>query len=359
MVLKEFGDLPKEVEVYGKKIGEGHPAYIIAEIGNNHNGSLELAKKSVIAAHMAGADAVKFQKRSLEDVFTKELLNQPQTSSRALGTTYGEYRASLELDEKKLERIKNLAHQLGMAFFATPFDLKSVEILSNLGMDAWKVASFDATHSALLTAVAKKGQPIFISTGMSTLEERDEAVKTILKYNKNLIIKHCVSVYPTPAEDLNIGAVATLKERYAPLPVGYSGHEVGFIPTVAAVAIGANSVERHFTIDKSLPGPDHATVSLDALEFAQMVREIRRVEAGVADKKIYLHDGEIKHRQKHSKSIVAKIAIPAGAVISENMIAFKSTGKGGIKPTLAHTVVGRKAKINLELDSVILEEHLS
>jgi sialic acid synthase SpsE len=208
--------------------------------------------------------------------------------------------------------------------------------------------------------VAKKGQPIFLSTGMSTLEERDEAVKTILKYNKNLIIKHCVSVYPTPTEDLNIGAVTTLKERYAPLPVGYSGHEIGFMPTVAAVALGAKSVERHFTTDKSLPGPDHSTVSLDSLEFAQMVREIRRVEAGVADKNIYLHDGENKHRQKHSKSIVANVAIPAGTVINENHIAFKSTGKGGIKPTLAHTVIGRKAKINLEPDTVInTEEHLT
>lgn len=359
MLLKEFGELPKEIEVYGKKIGEGHPAYIIAEIGNNHNGSLELAKKSVIAAHMAGADAVKFQKRSLSDVFTQNLLNQPQTSSRALGATYGEYRQSLELDEKKLERIKNLTHQLGMAFFATPFDLKSVEILSNIGMDAWKIASFDATHSSLLTAVAKKGQPIFLSTGMSTLEERDEAVKTILKHNKNLIIKHCVSVYPTPAEDLNIGAIVTLKERYAPLPVGYSGHEIGFVPTVAAVALGAKSVERHFTVDKSLPGPDHATVSLDSLEFAEMVRQIRRVEIGVADKKVYLHDGEIRHRQKHGKSIVARIAISAGTVISENHIAFKSTGKGGIKPTLAHTIIGKKAKVDLEPDAVIVEENLA
>lgn len=359
-MLKEFGDLPKEIEVYGKKIGEGHPAYIIAEIGNNHNGSLELAKKSVIAAHMAGADAVKFQKRSLGDVFTKDLLNQPQTSSRALGTTYGEYRQSLELDEKQLERIKNLAHHLGMAFFATPFDLKSVEVLANIGMDAWKVASFDATHKDLLEAVAKKGQPMFLSTGMSTLEERDEAVKTILKYNKNLIIKHCVSVYPTPDNDLNLGAVPFLKERYAPLPIGYSGHEIGYMPTVAAVAIGAKSVERHFTVDKSLPGPDHSTVSLDALEFAQMVREIRKIERAVADNKIYLHDGEIKHRQKHSKSIVAKVAIPAGTVISENHLAFKSTGVGGIKPTLFHTVVGKKTKIALEPDTVInAEQHLT
>ncbi len=359
MLLKEFGDLPKEIEVYGKKIGEGHPAYIIAEIGNNHNGSLELAKKSVIAAHMAGADAVKFQRRTLSEVFTKELLAQPQTSSRSLGTTYGEYRKNQELDDKSLERVKNLAHQLGLAFFVTAFDVKGVETLDKIGMDAWKISSFDATHPDLLVAVAKKGQPIFLSTGMTTLEERDETIKTILKYNKNLIIKHCVSIYPTPNTDLNLGAVKTLKDRYAPLPVGYSGHEVGFVPTVAAVALGAKTVERHFTIDKSLPGPDHSTVSLDSLEFAQMVREIRRVEMGVADARVYLHDGEIKHQQKHGKSIVAKVPILVGSVISQNDIAFKSTGKGGIKPTLAHTVIGKKAKVDLEPDTVInADEHL-
>ncbi len=359
MFLKEFGELPKEIEVYGKKIGEGHSTYIIAEIGNNHNGSLELAKKSVIAAHMAGADAVKFQRRTLNEVFTKELLSQPQTSSRALGATYGEYRKNQELDDKSLERVKNLAHQLGLAFFVSAFDLKGVEALDNIGMDAWKISSFDTTHPDLLVAVAKKNQPIFLSTGMTTLEERDETVKTILKYNKNLIIKQCVSIYPTPNTDLNIGAIKTLKERYAPLPVGYSGHEIGFVPTVAAVALGAKTVERHFTIDKSLPGPDHSTVSLDSLEFAQMVREIKRVERGVADTRIYMHDGEIKHQQKHGKSIVAREKIPAGSIIAKNHIAFKSTGKGGIKPTLAHTVIGKKAKIDLEADAVILQEHLT
>ena len=155
MILKEFGNLPNEIEVFGKKIGNGHPTYIIAEIGNNHNGSLELAKKSVIAAHMAGADAVKFQKRTLNEVFTKELLAQPQTSSRSLGSTYGEYRKNQELDDKSLERVKNLAHQLGLAFFVTAFDVKGVEALDKIGMDAWKISSFDATYPVLLLAVAK------------------------------------------------------------------------------------------------------------------------------------------------------------------------------------------------------------
>ncbi len=347
------------IQVYGKLVGRGQPTFVVAEIGNNHNGDLELAKKTVLAAAFAGADAVKFQKRFLDEVFTKELLSAPQTSSRSLGETYGEYRQSLELTEEQFMELKNLAHSLGMAFGVTPFDLKSVEFLAAIGMDFWKVASFDATHPQLLEAVAKKGQPIFLSTGMSTLEERDHAVDTIRKFNPDqLVVLHCVSIYPTPPEDLNIGAISTLRKRYDDLPIGYSGHEEGFVPTVSAVAIGACAVERHLTTDKTLPGPDHATVSLNPIEFHQMVHEIRKIEKAVADKNIYLHEGERKHRKKHAKNIVARVAIPAGTLVSEDMIAFKSTGRGGMKPTLIHTVVGKIAKVDLAPDSVILEEHL-
>ncbi len=347
-----------KIDVYNKIVGRGQPTFVIAEIGNNHNGNLELAKKTIMAAAFAGADAVKFQKRFLNEVFTEELLSTPQTSSRSLGETYGQYRQSLELTEEQLVELRNFSHSLGLAFGVTPFDLKSVDFLANIGMDFWKVASFDATHPQLLEAVAKQGQPIFLSTGMSTLEERDNAVDAILKFNSQLIVLHCVSVYPTPPEDLNIGAVSTLLKRYDDLPVGYSGHEEGFVPTVAAVAIGACVVERHLTTDKTLPGPDHATVSLNPIEFHQMVWEIRKIEKAIADKRIYLHPGEEKHRKKHAKNIVAKVAVSAGTILTEDMIAFKSTGRGGIKPDLINTVVGRVAKVDMAPDFVILEEHL-
>lgn len=347
---------PQSIFVREKQIGKGYPTYIIAEIGNNHNGSLELAKKSVLAAHWAGADAVKFQKRFLSEVFTQEMLQKPQSNSRSLGETYGEYRKSLELSEEELVEVKNLAHSLGMAFFATPFDLKSVELLEKIGMDAWKIASFDVTHLALLKAVAKKKQPIFLSTGMSTLDECAIAMGAILSENQKLAVLHCVSVYPTPDEDLNLGAISTLIEKCGPVPVGYSGHEKGFIPTIVAVALGACVVERHFTIDKSLPGPDHATVSLNPIEFYQMVQEIHRIEKAVADKKIYIHDGEKKHREKHGKVIVAKVPIPAGTAISEDMLAFKSAGKSGFSPLEVSKIIGIKTLNAIFPDSVITKD---
>lgn len=356
MDLKSLS-LPSAIKVRDKMVGRGHPTFVIAEIGNNHNGEIDLARKEVVAAAQAGADAVKFQKRDVDEVFIKEMLVQPQTHSRSLGKTYGEYRRKQELTDNELREVKDLAHSLGAAFFVTPFDLKSAARLADIGMDAWKIASFDVNHGALAEFVAKQNQPVFLSTGMATLEERDQAVEAILKYNKQLIINHCVSIYPTPDEDLNLGGVKTLAERYHPLPVGYSGHEIGYVPTVVAVALGACTVERHFTYDKSLPGPDHSTVSLEPLEFAQMVREIRRVEKGVADAKIYIHENEIRSRNKHGKSVVSRVSIPQGAVINADMLCFKSPGHG-IKPTLLHTVVGKVAKVDIPEDVVIAQEFI-
>jgi len=224
-------------------------------------------------------------------------------------------------------------------------------------MDAWKIASFDVTHPDLVEFVAKQGQPLFLSTGMSTLEDVDLAIGIIKKFNDRIVINQCVSIYPTPSEDLNLGAIKTLIERYHPILVGYSGHEVGYFPTIAAVALGACSVERHFTIDKTLPGPDQATVSLEPHEFAHMVKQIRAVEAGIRDNKKYIHEREVPHRNKHGKSVVSKIPIQAGTTITASMLVFKSPGYG-IKPSLVHNIVGRKAKVDLEDDVIILEEHL-
>jgi len=319
---------------------------------------MDIARKLVNLAGLFGADAVKFQKRTVKEVFTKEMLIQPQTHSQVLGKTYEEYRQKQELTDAELTELKHLAYSLGLAFFVTPFDMTSANTLSKIGMDAWKISSFDVNHAQLIEYIAKQNQPIFISTGMSTLEERDEAINMIKKYNNQLIINHCVSIYPTPDKDLNLGAIPVLKERYKPFPIGYSGHEVGYVPTVVAVALGANTVERHFTLDKSLPGPDHSTISLDPIEFGAMIREIRRAESGISDSNIYIHEKEIRHREKHGKSIVAKTNIPAGSVIDDTMITFKSPGYG-IKPTLVHTVIGRQAKENIEEDTVLLKSHLA
>ena len=350
-------NLPSRIKVGNKYIGEGEPAFFIAEVGNNHNGDYYLAKKTIEEAVRVGADAVKFQKRFIDEVFTKELQEKLQTKDQIFGKTYGEYRQALELDFDEFVKLKKVSEELGTIFFATPFDKKSVDFLEEVGVDLYKIASFDATNLPLLEYVAKKGKPVILSTGMTSLEELDEAVETILQYNNQLIILHCVSVYPTIDERLNLATIPFLKERYAPLPVGYSGHEMDYSPTLAAVSLGAKCVERHITLDKKLPGPDHATVSIDSDEFKKMILAARRIEKAMGKPGKHLFEEEMATRNKHSKSLVASVAIPAGTLVTADMLTCKSPGYG-LKPRMLKEVIGKKVKVDLLADTVITNDHI-
>lgn len=357
-LVKYIEGLPKRVKLKSTYVGEGCPTYFIAEIGNNHNGDFFLAKKLIEESARIGANAVKFQKRHIEEVFAKELRNKPQTKDLELGKTYGEYRQHLELGFDDFVNLKKVAEKEKVTFFATPFDKKSADFLDKVGVDVYKIASFDATNLPLLEYVAKKGKPVILSTGMCTLEELDNAVATVLKHNDKLIILHCISIYPTPDEKISLSTMQMLAQRYAPLPVGYSGHEKGFEPSVAAAALGARCIERHITIDKSLPGPDHATVSLDVGEFETMIQQTRRIEKAIGhlDTK-HILDEEKPAREKHSKSLVSKHHIKAGTKITADMIVFKSPGHG-FKPYQLPRVVGKRAKTDIPEDTVIIAEHI-
>jgi len=352
------GGLPNRVKIGNKYVGEGEPVFFIAEIGNNHNGDYYLAKRTIERAAGAGADAVKLQKRFINDVFTRELREKPQTKDQIFGKTYGEYRQALELNLEDFVKLKKISEDLGVIFFATPFDKRSVDFLEEVGIGVYKIASFDVTNLPLLEYVAKKGKPMFISSGVSTLEELDEAVAAILPYNNQLIIKHCVSVYPTPDDKCNLRTIPFLKERYNPLPIGYSGHERDYLPTLAAIALGAKSVERHLTLDKSLPGPDHGTVSIEPEEFRAMIEEARRLELAFGTPEKKLLEEEVRVREKHSKSLVARIAIPRGVVIGANMLICKSPGYG-LKPNMFNQVIGKIAKTDIPEDTVIKSEDIS
>lgn len=349
--------LPSVVKLANKSVGEGQPVFFIAEIGNNHNGDYFLAKKSIEEAVKAGADAVKFQKRFIDEVFTKEMQNTPQTKDVIYGKTYGEYRSNLELSEEDFMKLKSYAEELGVLFFATPFDMKSVDFLERVGVPFYKIASFDTTNIPLLEYVAQKGKPIILSVGMATQEEVDLAINTILKHTDQIVLMHCVSVYPTPDDKLNLSTISFLKDRFDPLPVGYSGHERDVLPSIASVAFGAKCIERHFTIDKKLPGPDHGTVSLEPEEFAAMIEGVRRLEKaiGVPEKKLYPE--EMGARNKHSKSIVSKEALPAGTVITYEKITFKSPGHG-LKPYMVEKILGLKTKTDVPEDTVLTSDHL-
>lgn len=357
-LAKKFSNLPSRVKIGDTYVGEKEPVYFIAEIGNNHNGDFYLAKRTIDEAVKAGANAVKFQKRFVDETFTKELLDKPQTKDQIYGTTYGEYRKALELSKEDFIKLKAYATSLGVTFFATPFDHSSADFLEEVGQDLYKIASFDVTNLPLLEHVAKKGKPMILSTGMSSMEEIDEAVETILKHNNQLIILHCVSIYPTPDEKFNLATIPHLAERYHPLPVGYSGHEQDFIPTLAAISLGAKCVERHLTLDKAMPGPDHATVSIEPDQFKSMVDSTRRIEKAIGVVRSDVSPDEMGTRNKHSKSIVTRRPIAAGTVIAADMIMCKSPGYG-LKPRMIPSIIGKKVKQDIAGDTVIKHEDIA
>ena len=357
-MLQNATDLPAKIKIGNTYVGEGEPAFFIAEIGNNHNGDFYLAKRTIEEAVKAGANAVKFQKRFINETFARELREKPQTKDQIYGKTYGEYREALELDKEEFKKLKEYAEGLGVVFFATPFDHKSADFLEDVGQVVYKIASFDVTNLPLLEHVAKKGKPVILSTGMSSVDEIDEAVETILKHNKQLMVLHCVSIYPSVAEKLNLRTIPFFKERYSPLPIGYSGHEQDYMPTLAAISLGAKVVERHITLDKAMPGPDHATVSIDPKEFGAMVAGSRRIEQALGVMRSEVLPEEMTTRNKHSKSIVSTVHIPAGTVITASMVMCKSPGYG-LKPNMLGKIIGKKATVDIAEDAVLTNEHIA
>lgn len=355
LILKHInnilGKLPKKVKIGTKYVGEQNPTFIIAEIGLNHNGSVDLAKKLIDVAAEAGADAVKFQKRTTNAILTKEGRDKPYTSPHAYGATYGEHRDKLELSINDYKDLKAYSESKGVLFFASVWDEESADFLSNLGIDAYKIPSADLINLPLLEYVAKKGKPILISTGMNTLDEVDAAVETILQHNHKLVIFHCLSLYPSPEDKINLRCMDVLRDRFSPLPVGYSGHEMGLMPTFAAVARGATIVERHLTLDKTMKGSDHAA-SLEPQQFAELVRGIRQIEIILGSSERVMFNELKPLREKLAKSVVTKISIKKGQVIERNMLALKSPGNG-LPPTYISHLVGKVSPIDLPEDTMV------
>lgn len=272
-----------EVKIGGTLIGDGHPCYVIAEIGINHNGDVELAKKLIDVADAAGCCAVKFQKRTIDVVYTAEELTKPRENP--FGLTNGDLKRGLEFGLKEYQEIDHYCKELGMSWFASCWDEASVDFISQFNIPCYKIASASLTDDNLLSHNRSKGLPIILSTGMSTLEEIDHAVEVLGK--KDLIIMHSTSTYPAQYDELNLKVIPKLRQRYG-VPVGYSGHETGLASSVAAVALGATLVERHLTMDRAMWGSDHAA-SLEPSGMTRLMRDIRLIETSMGDgiKRVY------------------------------------------------------------------------
>ncbi|MCK4785588.1 MAG: N-acetylneuraminate synthase family protein [Desulfobacteraceae bacterium] len=283
------------VQIKDHIIGPGHPTFITAEIGINHNGDLKLAKKLISAAAASGCDAVKFQKRTIEVVYTPEELVQPRESP--FGTTNGDLKRGLEFGKDEYAEIDRFCRSLDMMWFTSCWDEGSVDFIEQYAPPCYKIASACLTNDNLLRYHKSLGRPIILSTGMSTMEQIDHAVEIL--GHENLILMHCISTYPAKIEELNLKVIPRLIERYD-IPVGYSGHEVGLYTTLAAVVLEACAVERHITLDRAIWGSDQAA-SVEPHGIARLVKDIRAVETAMGDGVKRVYESEIPVMRKLRK----------------------------------------------------------
>lgn len=326
--------------------------YIIAEAGVNHNGNFKLAKQLVLEAKKAGANAVKFQTFIAENLVTKYAQKaQYQKQSEDLSETQFQMLKKLELTYDEHYILKGLCESLGLTFLSAPFDLESIDLLEKLNLVCYKLPSGEITNYPYLVRIARTHKPVILSTGMSTLEEVDDAIQ-ILKGNgtAEITLLHCNTQYPTPVEDVNLRAMLTLKEKFN-VQVGYSDHTLGIEVPIAAAAMGARVIEKHFTISKAMEGPDHKA-SLEPQEFSAMVKAIRNIEIAMGNGIKQCSVSEKSNITVARKSIVALKNIRKGEIFSEENLTTKRPGDG-ISPMRWPDVLGKTAYFDFKKDEMI------
>lgn len=334
-------------------IGETEPPYVIAEIGINHNGSFDLCKEMIAAAAHARVDAVKMQKRTIEEMYTKDALEVPYDKPYSFGKTYGEHKHALEFSDEQYIELQKYAHSLGVEFLVSGFDSTGFEFIDKvLNVPIHKVASPFVTDYPLLKQVALYGKPIFLSTGMHTMEEIKASVEFIKQFNDKIMVFHAVTMYPVPNNLVNLRVIQTLKERLGTL-VGYSSHDKGVTIPAAAIALGACVIEKHFTLDRTMIGPDHVA-SVEPRGMELIVGYTKSVWESLGSYERGMNEYEQAARIKYGVSVTSRRAISQGKVITEEDIMVKCPG-GGISPTQYWNLIGKKACKNIESDKTIYE----
>src|SRR6266545_1952356 len=339
----------------GVEIHDGSDCYVIAEIGHNHQGSVEQAKAMLTVAKDCGANAVKLQKRSNRALYTREFFEQPYDNEFSFGDTYGEHREALELGRDEYVQVQRYAREIGMTLFATPFDIESADFLAELDVPAYKMASADLVNTPLLRHVAAFGKPMLISTGGATMEDVDRAVETVAPLNEQLCILQCTAAYPCETEDLNLRVITTLRERYPDFVVGLSDHQNGISMALVAYMLGARVIEKHFTLNHAWKGTDHA-FSLMPEGMRRLVRDLHRVPAALGDGVKRPLDCEQPALVKMGKKLVAARDLEAGHVLAEADAAIKSPADGGLRPYELDGLVGRRLRRPLRLEETIMLE---
>lgn len=348
----------REFTIGSRRLGPGHPCFIIAEAGVNHDGDFEKAKKLVDLAVAAKADAVKFQTFSGDKLASKDapLATYHKKGAVSEQETLKELLKRLELSFEQQRELFTYARQKGIMVFSTPFDEESADFLEEVDVPAFKIASFSLTNYPLLQHIARKNKPIIMSTGLHTIGEIEAAARIIYEAgNPQLALLQCTAHYPIAVEDVHLKVMETLRSAFQ-LPVGYSDHTTGITITLAAAALGANIVEKHFTFDPASFGVDH-DASISPSELQALVQGVRDIEAALGKSVKIIPEIEREIQRVHRPSLVSRVDISVGVVITPEMLAIKKPGTG-IHPRDWPWVVGRRAKIAIEADRLILPGHL-
>ena len=327
---------------------DGDNAYVIAEIGHNHQGDLEKCRQMFKAASDAGADAVKLQKRDNRALFTREMYDSPYNSENSYAPTYGGHRDKLEFDKDQYLELKSYAKELGIFFFSTAFDFPSADFLEDIDMPAYKIASGDINNTPLLKKVASLGKPMIVSTGGATMEEAQRAYDTIMPINPNLCIMQCTSGYPPAHEELNLRVIETYYRAFPDIVIGFSSHDSGIAMPLVGYMLGARIFEKHFTLNRTWKGTDQA-FSLEPAGLRRVVRDLQRTKIALGDGVKRQFESEKAPLFKMGKKIVAARDLPVGHVLQANDLTFKSPNDG-LPPYLVDHFIGKKLVASLRED---------
>ena len=343
--------MPRSLMIDGFQINDDSDCFVIAEVGHNHQGSMEQAKELFLAAKECEANAVKLQKRDNRSLYTKQLFDQAYDHRHSFGKTYGEHREYLEFNKQEYEELISFAKEIGITFFSTAFDFQSADFLEELDMPAYKIASGDIINTPLLKHIAGFNKPMIVSTGGATIEDVQRAYDTLMPINHKLCIMQCTSGYPCSFEEMDLRVIPTYREMFPEVVIGLSAHDNGIAMALVGYSLGARVIEKHFTLNRAMKGSDHA-FSLERPGMRRLVRDLKRARLALGSSEKRVFPSEQAPLYKMRKKIVAARGINKGHVLTMEDIAFKSPDDG-LPPFEVDNVIGKKVIRDLKIDENI------
>lgn len=347
--------MSNKIFVENVEIAEGGNCFVIAEIGHNHQGDIDLCKRMIMKAKDCGATAVKLQKRDNKTLYTTEMYNKPYDNENSYGATYGEHREFLEFDEGQYRELQAYAKEIGIIFFATAFDFISADLLHRLDMPAYKIASGDIKNIPLIKHVAGFGKPMFISTGACEIDDVRRVYDAVLPINNQIILLQCTAGYPPKYEEINLNVIGTYKKLFPEAIVGLSSHDSGIAISLVAYAMGAMVIEKHYTLQRASKGTDHA-YSLESIDLRELMMNLKNAKAAMGDGVKRVYEDEKAPATKMGKSLYYGKDMAAGEVVRLEDIDIKSPG-GGIAPYDLDGLVGKKLAVDVKFEQVVEYGH--